>query len=47
MAVVGFTGGAHADVELGHRLRAAGAHEVHPTMLGLAEWLGATAIAPA
>ncbi|MCC7272801.1 MAG: HAD family phosphatase [Alphaproteobacteria bacterium] len=39
MAVVGFTGGSHADAELADRLRAAGAGHVKGAMAELAAWL--------
>ncbi|MGE0717619.1 MAG: HAD family hydrolase [Alphaproteobacteria bacterium] len=41
MAVVGFTGGSHADPELAGRLRDAGAGHIQPTMAGFAAWLAA------
>ncbi|MBW8729237.1 MAG: HAD-IA family hydrolase [Inquilinus limosus] len=41
MKVVGFTGGGHADPELGQRLKAAGAGRTFATMTEVAAWLAA------
>lgn len=41
MKVVGFTGGGHADPELGQRLKAAGAGRTFATMAEIAAWLAA------